>query len=84
MAKFALPDYQNLTWHSCNKNTTHWILKLGELGIVDDKTGFSIGHNASVVIDSGTSFLIMDTHSRAQLLKILSDKYSIKCGIAAA
>lgn len=79
--KFALPGYQNLTWHQANKKSVHWELTLESFSIIGDKTGFKLGKNAKVIVDSGTSFLLMPTKVRAQFLAHLSQNYGIRCTV---
>ena len=57
---YALPGAQ-VQWHNCAEESYHWQLNLNNMTLVNDtsENAFVIGQDQKVIVDSGTSFLLL-------------------------
>jgi len=72
-----------ITWHNIGKYANYWMLEMKSMGfsIKNQKGGvdkFSIG-NKKIIIDSGTSFILMPSLDARSMMNQLMESLNIQC-----
>ena len=68
--KYALPG-SSMTFHEIEDNADHWQLTLDSMSLVG-VNDFSVGEGRKIIVDSGTSFLLMPERDRKAFIQYLS------------
>jgi saccharopepsin len=78
--RFAAPNAA-LNFHNITNGTQHWTLTLDKMETVggSEVQSLELGRNASIIIDSGTSFLLMPLYERNKLMEYLENTTGIEC-----
>ena len=83
LEKYSQPS-SNLSYHKAKNGTYYWSLTLQDMNLFDDKNSsvgknFSEGKNASIIVDSGTSYILMPNSSLQNFKKLLEDEKGMSC-----
>lgn len=73
MDTYAFPGSE-MVFHQIQDNADHWQLELDKMTIVGNNT-FEIGAGQRIIVDSGTSFLLMPYQDRAEFLEHLKEDF---------
>ena len=79
LEKFAHPAHQQLTWHSLSSDWfnehVHWKLSLESMTV----DGYSLVQNKQVIVDSGTSLILMPAEDRQAIVDTIAKKRNLDC-----
>ena len=75
-----------LKWHKITDQSTFWELPLENFSIINEDSKFDIPLNITkpIIIDSGTSFIMMPVQDRDTMLLQFWEKIDIYCDVSSA
>jgi hypothetical protein len=69
----------NLTWHHINEDSFFWEVQQDEMKYSLANSSFSLGKGAPVMIDSGTSYLLMPESDRRAFITSVERALGLNC-----
>ena len=80
---FAYPN-ETVRFHNIKNGSVHWMLTLEKMTFSNtndpiDDLKHEFGKNESIIVDSGTSYLLMPKKERAGLMDYLQNKQNFLC-----
>lgn len=80
---YAYPN-ETVRFHNITSDSSHWMLNLEKMTLTNtddpiDDTKYEFGKNKSIIVDSGTSFLLMPKKDRQQFLNFIQMDKNFLC-----